>query len=392
MKRKIVSIFLITILLLTVTMPVIFAQTAQEKKEELENKLDDVKDEKKEVTTQKNDVLNEISELDSQIEEYESEIEKLNKKITQLKNSIEKNEKEIKKLEKEFKEKEEAFIERIVAIYEGGQTTYLDMLLSSDSIVSFISSYYMISELAEADKSMMDSIQQQQNKIEETKKELEEEKNEIVTSRNEVEAKTKTLNSAKSAKQSKVNSLTEKEKKLQAQIDKFNAAIKEAQKEIDKAIQNSSGYQGSFSGTLSWPVSTSSYGYNIITSGYGRRDQPTAGASTSHKALDIGISYQTVYAPADGYVVTASWQSGYGNFIMIKHSNSLYTCYGHLSSYKVSSGQTVKRGQAIAISGNTGVSTGPHLHFEVRTSGSYNSRVNPLNYISDSVYSKLIFW
>lgn len=392
MKRKIVSIFLMVILLLTVAMPAIFAQTAQERKQELENKLDDVKDAKQEVTTQKNSVLDEIGELDSQIEEYETEITKLNKKITDLKKSIDKNEKEIKKLEKEFKEKEEAFVERMVAIYEDGQTTYLDMLLSSDNIVSFISSYYMISELAEADKAMMDSIQQQQSKIEETKKELENEKQEIVTSKSKIEEKTKTLNNAKSSKQSKVNSLTAQEKKLQAQIDEFNSAIKEAQKEIDKAIKNSSGYQGSFSGTLSWPVSTSSYGYNIITSGYGRRDQPTAGASTSHKALDIGISYQTVYAPADGYIVTAGWQSGYGNFIMIKHSNSLYTCYGHLSEYKVSSGQTVTRGQAIAVSGNTGVSTGPHLHFEARTSGSYDSRVNPLNYISDSVYSKLIFW
>ena len=392
MKRKIVSIFLMVILLLTVTMPAIFAQTAQEKKQELENKLNDVKDAKQEVTTKKNSVLDEIGELDSQIEEYETEITKLNKKITDLKKSIDKNEKEIKKLEKEFKEKEEAFVERMVAIYEDGQTTYLDMLLSSDNIVSFISSYYMISELAEADKAMMDSIQQQQSKIEETKKELENEKQEIVISKNKIEEKTKTLNNAKSSKQSKVNSLTAQEKKLQAQIDEINSAIKEAQKEIDKAIKNSSGYQGSFSGTLSWPVSTSSYGYNIITSGYGRRDQPTAGASTSHKALDIGISYQTVYAPADGYIVTAGWQSGYGNFIMIKHSNSLYTCYGHLSGYKVSSGQTVTRGQAIATSGNTGVSTGPHLHFEVRTNGSYDSRVNPLNYISDSVYSKLIFW
>lgn len=392
MKRKIVSIFLMVILLLTVTMPAIFAQTAQERKQELENKLNDVKDAKQEVTTKKNSVLDEIGELDSQIEEYETEITKLNKKITDLKKSIDKNEKEIKKLEKEFKEKEEAFIERMVAIYEDGQTTYLDMLLSSDNIVSFISSYYMISELAEADKAMMDSIQQQQSKIEETKKELENEKQEIVTSKNKIEEKTKNLNNAKSSKQSKVNSLTAQEKKLQVQIDEFNSAIKEAQKEIDKAIKNSSGYQGSFSGTLSWPVSTSSYGYNIITSGYGRRDQPTAGASTSHKALDIGISYQTVYAPADGYIVTAGWQSGYGNFIMIKHSNSLYTCYGHLSGYKVSSGQTVTRGQAIATSGNTGISTGPHLHFEVRTNGSYDSRVNPLNYISDSIYSKLIFW
>jgi len=397
MKRKIVSIFLIVILIITMTMPVIFAETAQERKENLQDKLEDAKDQKAEVIQEKTTILNEISKLDNQIEQYESEIDKLNTKINSLKKSIEVNEREIKKLEKEYTEKEEAFIERIVALYEAGETTYLDVLLSSDNVVSFISNCYMISELAEADKSMMDAIQAQQTKIENAKKKLENEKKEIVSSRNEVEAKTKNLNSAKSSKQTKVNSLSAQEKKIQAEIDQFNAGIKAAQKEIDEAIRRANassggaGYVGSFSGTLSWPLSSSSRGYNIITSGYGKRGQPTAGASTNHKAVDIGVSYQPVYAAADGYVVVASRQSGYGNFIMIKHSSNLYTCYGHLSSYKVSSGQTVKRGQQIAVSGNTGVSTGPHLHFEVRTSGSYDSRTNPLNYISNDAYSKLIF-
>lgn len=398
MKRKIVSIFLIGILLTMSLIPIVYAQTATERKKELENQLQDAKDEKKEVTTEKQSVLKEIEVLDAQIDEYETQISDLNTKISNLKKSIASKETEIKKLEKEYAEKEEAFIERMVAIYEAGQTTYLDVLLSSDSVISFISNYYMISELAEADNAMMNAIQAQQQKIEDTKKELEDEKQEITKSRNEVEAKTQSLNSTKSSKQAKVNSLSVKEKELQATMDQFTADIKKAQKEIDEAVkkanQSSSGskYVGSFSGTLSWPVSTSSRNWNLITSGYGQRDQPTAGASTSHKALDIGISYQTVYAPADGYVVMASSQSGYGNFIMIKHSDSLYTCYGHLSAYKVSAGQTVSRGQAIATSGNTGVSTGPHLHFEVRTGSSYSSRVNPLNYISDSVYSQLIFW
>lgn len=392
MKRKIVSIFLITIMLITVMMPVMFAKTAQEKKEELQDKLQDAKEEKAEIATEKKTILNEIKDLDVKIYDYEKEIDELNTKISKLKTSISANETEIKKLEKEYEEKEEAFIERMVAIYEAGQTTYLDLLLSSDDIVSFISNYYMINELAEADNAMLDSIEAQQKKIEETKKELEEQKQEITLSRNKVETKKKDLDNTKSSKQSKLNKLSAEEKKIQKEIDEFNAGIKAAQKEIDKAIQNASGYVGSFSGTLSWPVSSSSWAYNIITSGYGKRDQPTAGASTNHKALDIGISYSKVYAPADGYVVTASWASGYGNFIMIKHSNNLYTCYGHLSSYKVKAGQTVKRGDVIAISGNTGVSSGPHLHWEVRTSSSYYSRVNPLNYISDSVYKKLIFY
>ncbi len=398
MKRKIVSIFLVVVLLGMCMIPIAYAKSATQRKKELEGQLNEAKEQKEEVTSEKKSVLKEIDKLNAQIDDYEIQIKELNTKISKLKKSIASKEIEIKKLEKEYSEKEEAFIERMVAIYEAGQTTYLDVLLSSDSVVSFISNYYMISELAEADNAMMEAIQNQQQKIEDTKRELENEKKEITTSRNAVEAKTNSLNSTKSAKQSKVNSLSAKEKELQATMDKFTADIKKAQKEIDEAVkkanQSSGGnqYVGSFSGTLSWPISTSSWCWNYISSGYGRRTSPTAGASTNHKALDIAVGYNTtVYAPADGYVVIASRQSGYGNFIMIKHSNNLYTCYGHLNSYKVSAGQTVKRGQAIALSGSTGVSTGPHLHWEVRTSSSYSSRVNPLNYISNSVYSKLDF-
>lgn len=387
MKRKIISIFLIGLLILTTTTHVIFAQTAQEKKEELENQLSEAEDEKKEVTNQKNTVLDEISELNSQISEYESQIKKLNTKISDLQKSIETNEKEIEKLEKEFKEKEEAFIERIVAIYEKGQTTYLDVLLSSDNVVSFISNYYMISELAEADKAMMDSIQEQQTKIENTKKELEKQKSEISASKNEVEAKTKTLNLAKESKESKVNSLSAKEKELQAKIDEFNEAIKEAEEEIRKEAQNSvnngGGYQGSFEGDLSWPLSSSSYGYNYITSVFGYRDAPTAGASSNHGAVDIAVSYEPVYAPASGRVIIARWLSGYGNYVLIDHGNGYYTGFGHLSAFSVSKGDTVQRGQKIATSGNTGISTGPHLHYEVHIGGyAQSDRVDPLKYTS----------
>lgn len=392
MKRKIVSIFLIGMMMMMSIMPAVYAKSATQRKQELQNKLSDAKDKRAEIRKEKQTVLDEIAKLDDEIDKYEDQISELNTKISNLQKSIASKEVEIKKLEKEYKEKEEAFVERMVAVYEAGQTTYLDVLLSSDSVVNFISNYYMISELAEADNEMMASIEAQQKKIEETKQELENEKKDIDTSKTSLESNKKELDSKKSARQSKVNTLSSEEKKLQQQIEQFNVDMKKAQKEIDAAVKKSQGYQGSFSGTLGWPVSTSSQWWNLITSGYGRRDQPTAGASTSHKALDIGIKYQTVYAPADGYVVLASRQSGYGNFIMIKHSNNLYTCYGHLSSYKVSAGQTVSRGQAIAVSGNTGVSTGAHLHFEVRTSSSFYSRVNPLNYISDSVYSQLIFW
>lgn len=386
MKRKIVSILLVGLLILSVMIPTFAASSAQQKKEELEDQLSNTKNEKKQVTNEKNEVLDQISDLDSQIAQYENEISKLNKKITDLEKSITEKEKEIKKLEKEYTEKEELLEERIVAMYEAGETTYLDVLLSSSDLVSFISNYYMVEQLVEADQEVLKSIQDQQTKIETAKRELEEQKKEISTAKKEVELKTTKLNSTKVQKQSKVNELSDKEKKLQAKIEEFNKEIKKAQKQIEEELRNSGNdgkYQGSFSGELSWPVSYSAPYANYISSYFGKRPTPTAGASSNHGAVDIPVSYQSVFAPAAGKVIIAKWLPGYGNYVMIDHGNGTYTGFGHLSGYSVSKGAVVSRGQKIATSGNTGVSTGPHLHYEVYKGGIDNGyRVDPLQYTS----------
>ena len=132
---------------------------------------------------------------------------------------------------------------------------------------------------------------------------------------------------------------------------------------------------------LAWPL-PSSYGRSRITSYFGHREQPVAGASTYHRAIDIGVPIGTsVYAAADGYVVTTGYSSIRGNYIMVKHADNLYTFYQHLKSVAVPAGRNVSKGQTIAYSGNTGIGSGPHLHFEVRTSPNYGSEVNPLKYL-----------
>lgn len=115
------------------------------------------------------------------------------------------------------------------------------------------------------------------------------------------------------------------------------------------------------------------------TSGFGRRKAPTRGASTYHKGVDWAVPTGTaVYASCGGTVAKAGWGSGYGYVVYINHEDGRQTRYGHLSKVLVKSGQTVKQGERIALSGNTGVSTGPHLHFEILIGG---TQVNPLKYL-----------
>ena len=389
MMKKIVSIVLAFVLLCVCALPSIAVtkQELQDQKQEAEDQKKEAEAKKEEVTAEKESVLDEISELSAQISQYEDEIDELNDKIDGLESSISEKEDEIAQLEKETKEKQDLLIERLVAMYEKGQTNYLDVLLASEDITTLISNYYRIEELASADQAVIDSVIAQQEETEAAKQELEKEKNEVDQSKQEVEKKNESLQSTKAAKQAKVNSLSAEEKELQATIDEFDEAIKEAEQEIKKLTQSTSssggGYQGSFEGVLSWPVSSSSANYNIITSIFGNRTAPTAGASSNHGAVDIGVRYVPVYAPADGKVIIARRLSGYGNYIMIDHGNGYYTGFGHLSAYSVSEGSVVSRGQKIATSGNTGVSTGPHLHYEVYIGGtSKSNRVDPLSYTS----------
>lgn len=116
------------------------------------------------------------------------------------------------------------------------------------------------------------------------------------------------------------------------------------------------------------------------SSGFGRRKSPTKGASSYHKGVDWSVPTGTaVFASCGGTVAKAGWGSGYGYCVYINHEDGRQTRYGHLSKVLVKAGQTVKQGERIALSGNTGISTGPHLHFEILING---SQVNPLKYLN----------
>lgn len=117
-----------------------------------------------------------------------------------------------------------------------------------------------------------------------------------------------------------------------------------------------------------------------FTSGFGRRNRPTRGASSYHRGVDWATPVgTTVRASSSGVVAKAGWGSGYGYVVYINHPDGKQTRYGHLSRVLVRAGQSVSQGDKIALSGNTGVSTGPHIHFEILVNG---VQVNPLEYLN----------
>lgn len=383
MKRKIISIFLVGIILSSIATYSI-ASSLTEQQSELNEKIDEATEQQQAVQDEKESVLDEIQDIEDQILSYENEIADLENQIAELESNIEEKTAELEKLEAEYNKKDEELQEKLVYIQKYGQISYLDVLLGSDSFMDFLSNSYIVSELTDADNKLMEELSNTQKEVEKTKNELEEEKTNLDNSKKTVEAKNKQLSISREAKQEKVASLSDEEKSIQNDIDEYKAELKRIDEEIRRKAEeakNDGIYVGDFTGTLSWPLSKNSANYNNITSYFGGREQPVPGASTNHRGIDIGVSIGTpVYAAADGYVLSVSYSSARGLYVLIKHGDNLYTRYQHLSSASVSAGQYVSRGQQIARSGNTGIGSGPHLHFEVLTQPYYGYEVNPLNY------------
>ena len=366
-------------------------------KEENQNKIEESKEKKEEITAEKNQTVAEVEEISEKISDYESQISELNTKISDLNAKISESEQKLNEAQEDYTKQEELLEDRLVATYEAGETSYLDFLLSSDGIIDFISNFYLVSEIATSDAELLDSIQKQKEEIQQAKTDLENDKKELDTSKAQMQSVTTQLQQTKSEKNAKVAQLTEEEQKIQDQIDELNQANKSIDAKIQAAIKkaqeasknnSSSGSSGGTSGGGQSAPSSSGFIYPV-PSAYSKITTGLYYSSGQyHGAVDFGsagINGQPIYAVADGEVIVSERLSGsYGNYIIIMHNNGLFTLYAHGQdgSRTVSVGDTVRQGQQIMRVGTTGNSTGPHLHFEVRTSpGTYSCRVNPMNYL-----------
>ena len=320
-----------------------------------------------------------ISDLDFQISESQKEVDSLEAQIEDLENTIKEKEDMIEEKQKEYVKNEDMLEQRIVVMYETGETSFLDMLFSSSSLIDFISNYYTMSQLVQFDTELLQGIEDDRKAIENAKTELEEEKVEVENLKNEQVAATNKLKSAQAQRQQKANALSDDKKALQSDIDSYNAQIQKVDQQIAAILAqaesqvNGSGLQ--FDGSFIWPCDN-----KIITSTVKQR------WGRWHKGIDIGARYEAVYASASGYCYPLENPGGYGHYILMVHGSGYCTLYGHLNSYNISYGQYVSQGQVIAQSGNTGSSTGPHLHFEIRKASNISSYfsssfLNPLDYL-----------
>lgn len=336
----------------------------QEKLKELEKQIAEARAKKEDVMVTKN-LLDQRNQL-------------LLEQIDDTQNQIDDAAAQIARYELLEQEQYELFCQQVRSEEERGSLSYLSVLFKATSMADLLNRMEFVNEVAEYNKTLIAAMKETRENIKAEKTEMEAKEAQLGEQQDELQGKldetTKLMNEY-AADQKALERMHAAEEKAADEIDA----------QIERLIADSDVVPGS-EGFI-WPVSTS----KMISSPIGSRVAPGGFGSTNHKGVDIcNVGYtSSVYATKSGRVLltnSSGWGGGYGNYVVIDHGGGLTTLYAHMSVVKVSPGDTVSQGTVIGVTGNTGASTGPHLHYEVRTTTIVNGKSvtvyqNPLNYL-----------
>jgi murein DD-endopeptidase MepM/ murein hydrolase activator NlpD len=336
----------------------------EQKKREQEEKLKELEKQIAEAKAKKNDVMATKNLLDQRNQ-------LLLEQIDDTQGQIEDAAAQIQRYELLEEEQYALFCQQVRSEEERGSLSYLSVLFKATSMADLLNRMEFVNEVAEYNKTLISALQETRENIKAEKAEMEAKEAELGEQQDELQGKldetTKLMNEY-AADQKALEQIYAAEEKA---ADEIAAQIDSLLADSD-VIPSAEGFI--------WPVSSS----RKISSPIGSRVAPGGFGSTNHKGVDIcNVGYtSSIYAVKSGKVLltnTSGYGGGYGNYVVIDHGGGLTTLYAHMSSVKVSEGQMVSQGTVIGITGSTGASTGPHLHYEVRINGVYQ---NPLNYLS----------
>ena len=373
--RKYLTIIL-TVVTFSVTSICVYAENItdlQEKSNQINQSITEANNRLQAVQEQMSENMKQLQDLDAQLAQSEEELNKINVEVSTLTDQIAENEQKLSNAQEQYDKVKNVLDARVIEICKSDNLQFLGVLFASKNVKEFFQTYDKLVLLSKYDKALLDSAEQQIEEIETTKKILDEKKKQIVESKQLQQKKTQVVQNSKTRREYYLSKLTKQEQELQTQIDEYNTQVTQIENEIKLLALGTIGedYVG---GTLVWPVP----GRTSLTSLYGMRVHPITGAYRLHTGIDISAPIGTNFvAAANGVVSKATYNTAYGNMVIIDHGGGVQTLYAHGSEILVQVGDEVKAGTPVLAVGSTGYSTGPHAHFEIRING---QTVNPLDY------------
>ena len=384
----------------------------KKEREELKKQMEEIKkqyqmneDEIANIVSQKNIIDQEISILYAQIDNINEQIAAFNLLIADKQDELDAAEERHAELLAKNKE-------RIRAMEEEGSLSYWAVLFQANSFADLLDRLNMVEEIAASDQRRLKELDAAAKEVALAYQELEVEKLELEGTKQELAVAQVELDVKREEADELLLQLIAKSDELEALHEGFEMEDESLMEEIARKEQeyneaklqewlaymatyttvppettappstgsgggNGGSNEGNTGGNVTWLRPCS---YVMVTSPFGPRKSPTAGASSYHQGIDLGAAEGTpIYATRTGRVTIAAYSNSAGNYVSINHGDGFSSIYMHMTRYVVSSGQAVSAGQLIGYVGSTGISTGPHLHFGISKNGVY---VNPASYIN----------
>ena len=347
----------------------------QANKNELKNELADLRAEIEAQKIEDAKITSEMAAILAQKQEQATIVEQMLDDLDNIYEQIEGYYNSIQQAEEKYDETLKKFYTRARIMYRYTQYDSLRLFVEAEDILDYANRDKLFSRMMENDREALKELLVMKQDLE-SKKQIQEqlkvdaeallvEKQAIIEA---IEKNEKIVADKLEASRDSLAILEAQESKIEAESYKIESEIKKLQELYNQQTQSYSG--------LIWPSRST----KKISSYYGMRLHPIYGYWKMHTGIDIGASYGTdIISSADGVVTSVTYnEGGYGWYIVVYHGDGISTLYAHCSKVIAKTGQSVKRGQVIALVGSTGASTGPHIHFEVRVNGAHT---NPLNYV-----------
>lgn len=336
-------------------------------------RIKDVQSRLKQTKIQQKNVMDQIISTQRKLETAQDKVIKNKISLNKAQEKLKIIDTRLERTQRQMDRRAKLLSGRLSDIYEGEDIGYLEVLLGSRDMQTYLSRRYYLEEIVSSDVQLIEQFKKDKSQIERDKKAQSTEVVRIASIQSQLIRQRDGVADLAQEKSAQLQAIEQDRELYERAIAELTAKSEEIAASIQRyqASRRSSGsYSPTFSGGLSMPVS------GRITSRFGYRIHPVTRSHSLHTGVDIAVPAGTpIKAAADGEVIMAGWMGAYGYAVVIDHGGGVSTLYGHNSKLLVGAGKKIKRGQAIAKAGSTGWSTGPHCHFEKRVNG---KPVNPM--------------
>ncbi|MBD2449413.1 peptidoglycan DD-metalloendopeptidase family protein [Nostoc sp. FACHB-152] len=354
--------------------------TLRQQQQQINQERQNVIQQRDRLTNLQNAAQNRLTGINHNINTTNNQIQDSESRLLQATQRLQKLEADLAVAQRTYEERQIATVARLRYLQRSHVNQGWAVLMQSQNISDFISRRHQLKLVYQADQKILAKLNTQAIQINQQKTDVEQQKNEIALIRQQLLAQKADYQAQAQSQSELIQRLNSDRQALEAAENQLERDSQNLESLIQEKVAALEGKTNSRTSIIIRGTGMFTYPSNAPTSSpFGWRMHPVLGYRRFHAGLDFAASYgSTIRAADSGTVIFAGWYGGYGRAVIIDHGNGLTTLYGHTSELFVSEGQGVQRGQAIAAVGSTGLSTGPHLHFEVRRHG---TPVNPADYL-----------